>query len=491
VPLVFDEDQLGRARDVLASTLARRGLARGDRVAVLAGTCPEMVAAREALSTAGLMMVPLDPRLAAPEVAYVLAHARPALVLCQPERAAEIAAVAANDRLLPIRRPAIELLAPVATRPPAGVLPRPAPRPPSADAIGATLLYTSGTTGRAKGCVRTADQEAARAAELLATYSLGPEDVHLIACPLAYSAPGMLLRAGRAAGAATVLLPRFEAASFLAAVAAARATFFFLVPTQLQRLLSLPAELRAAADLGSVRAVVVAGAPMAAGLRRAAVDWLGDGRLWEFYGSSETGTVSVLRPEAQLAHPDSVGRPLPEVDIRVQHTADAPGEIFVRSPTVMAGYWNPVTGAVEWPGTDDRYLSVGDLGHLDARGYLHLVDRLHDTIISGGANVYPAEVERALCAHPEVDGAVVFGMADPEWGQRVVALVVRAAGSDISPDQLREHCRGHTAPHKVPKEIGFIAEDELPRTASGKPMRRAAAALARRAHRETDKTPLP
>jgi len=430
--------------------------------------------------------VPLDPRMAPPELAFVLVHARPVLVLHQSTGAVELAASKAVDRILPFRRPPLLPLEQVAA---ADAPARPEPRAPTPESIGATLLYTSGTTGRPKGCVRSAEQEAARARELIDTYSITGDDVHLIGCPLAYSAPHSFLRAARAAGAATALLPRFTAAGFLEAVAASRATIFFLVPTQLQRLVSLPPEIRDDADLSSVRAVVVAGAPMSTALRREAVAWLGQGRLWEFYGSSETGTISVLRPDAQLLHPDSVGRAAPGVEIRVDHTADAPGEIFVRSPTVMSGYWNPITGAVEWPGSSDGYLSVGDLGHIDKRGYLHLVDRLHDTIITGGVNVYPAEVERALALHPDVEAAVVVGLADADWGQRVVALVVRADGSSLSEEAVRQHLRANLAPHKVPKQIGFVGHEEIPRTPSGKPMRRAAAALVRRSQRDTEKNP--
>ncbi|HWM86902.1 MAG TPA: AMP-binding protein, partial [Kofleriaceae bacterium] len=356
-----------------------------------------------------------------------------------------------------------------------------APHPGPVLDVGATLLYTSGTTGRPKGCVRTAGQEAARAAELVDTYRLGRHDVHLVACPLSYSAPGILLRAARRAGAATVLLPRFSPREFLAAAAASRATVFFLVPTQYQRLLALPAEERRAADLSSLRAALVAGAPMPPALRRAVVDWLGPGRLWEFYGSSETGTVTVLGPDEQLTHADSVGRPVRGVELRLERPAGdarAPGEIFARSPTVMSGYWNPTSRAAEWPGTSDGFLSVGDLGDRDGDdGPLRLIDRLHDTIITGGVNVYPAEVERALHEHPEVAAAVVFGLPDPDWHQRVAAVIVRAEGSAITDDDLRTFLRAHLAPHKLPRQIAFIPADQLPRSPSGKPLRRAAAAL--------------
>lgn len=502
--VALDEDALARAREGMLGDLRNLGLSPGDRVAALCGTRPEMVVAREAVAAAGQVLVPLSPRLAPPEVAYVLAHARPQVVLVEP--GAIPRATAAVERLLPYRRPALIELAPVAglaleSAPPghAPPLPRPPPAAVTPEQVGATLLYTSGTTGRPKGCVRSAAQEAARARELIATYRLGPDDVHLIACPLAYSAPGIFLRAARCAGAATVLLSRFAADAWMDAASAARATVAFLVPTQWQRLLALPAPLRARERLSSLRVAITAGAPLAPALRRELVEWLGEGRLWEFYGSSETGTISILAPGEQLDKPDSVGRVAPGVELRLEPVApadagadpasgaaeaaaepDPPCQIWVRSPTVMTGYWNPVTGVVDWPGTEDGFLSVGDLGRLDADGALHLTGRMHDTIISGGVNVYPAEVERALAEHAEVATSVVFGLADAEWGQRVAALVVRAEGSSVSAEDLSRHLAERLAPHKRPKQIAFIAPDELPRTPGGKPLRRAAAQLARR-----------
>jgi len=467
-PLALDEDAIARARDALAAQLAALGAAAGDRVAILCGTRPEMVAARDAAAMGELAAVPLHPNLAPREVAYVLDHARPRAVLVEPGRGGTVADAIERHG---VHRPAI-LELPVL--PGASFTTSGAALP-----AGGTVMYTSGTTGQPKGCVRSAAQDAARADELTHTYGLGPHDVHLVACPLAYSAPGILLRAARRAGAATALLPRFSPADFLAAAAACRATVFFLVPTQYQRLLDLPDEQRRAFDLSSVRAALVAGAPMPPALRRAVIDWLGPGRLWEFYGSSETGTVTVLSPDEQLLYPDTVGRPVPGVELRLERPhAAAPGEVFVRSATVMSGYWNPTSESVEWPGTADGFVSVRDLGEQAHAGApLRLVDRMNDMIISGGVNVYPAEVERALHEHPEVAAALVCGVADPRWQQRVAALVVRAAGSSVSEDDLRAFLRGYLAPHKIPKQIVFVATDDLPRSASGKLLRRAAAAL--------------
>jgi acyl-CoA synthetase (AMP-forming)/AMP-acid ligase II len=289
----------------------------------------------------------------------------------------------------------------------------------------------------------------------------------------------MFLRACRAAGARTVLLERFDPRGFLHEVAHHRATVFFLVPTQVERLLALPDEERARADWSSVRACIVAGAPFSPTARRRFLDWLGSGKLWEFYGSSETGTITVLPPGEQAsAGPGEVGRPPPGVELELRHhdtgapvAAGEVGEVFVRSPALMRGYLG------EPPVEPGAFVSVGDLGVLDAAGRLSLVDRKHDLVISGGVNVYPAEVERALAEHPAVAGAVVCGVADVDWGERVVALVATREGAAApSEDELRAFLKERIASYKVPKSFSFVAASELPIGPSGKPLRRAARA---------------
>ncbi len=414
------------------------------RVAILCGNSDHFIAVRDAVTAAGDVLVPINPRLARPEVAYILEHSGAAAVYADPALA---------DKL-PVGTPWTSV---------ADVPPGPVP-----DAIGATLLYTSGTTGRPKGCLRTEAQEAARAAELIDTYSICADDVHIVACPLAHSAPGIFMRAGRKVGARTVVLPRFRPDEFLASVQEHRGTLFFLVPTQYERLLAMPPEARAAYDVSSVRCAIVAGAPVATETKRRIIDWLGDGVLWEFYGSSETGTVSVMPPDGHLAHPGSVGKPAPGVELEIRR-----GEIFVRSPTVMAGYLDMDTPF------EDGFLSVGDLGRVDGAGYLYLIDRKHDTIVSGGMNVYPAEVERALKDCPGVTGGVVFGVAHPDWGEMVTAVYA----GDATEDQLRDALRDRVAGYKIPKAFARVALDELPVGASGKPLRRKARALFER-HRD-------
>jgi acyl-CoA synthetase (AMP-forming)/AMP-acid ligase II len=252
-------------------------------------------------------------------------------------------------------------------------------------------------------------------------------------------------------------MPRFDARAF--ASAAMDATVAFLVPTQVERLVALGAPLR-------LRALVVAGAPFPPATRRRVLELLGPGRLWEFYGSSETGTISVLPPGAQeraLDEPGFVGWPPPGVEVR----AEADGELFVRAETVMRDYLGADSATCR-----DGFLSVGDLGRVTADGGVVLVDRKHDTIITGGVNVYPAEVERAIAEHPSVAGAVVCSLPDAEWGEIVVALVA----GDVTEEALRAFLRERVAAYKIPKRMLFVAPGDLPVGASGKPLRRAARA---------------
>ncbi len=436
----LDETEVAALGERYAGGLVALGCVAGDAVAVCEGNSPRFVAARDATASLRLRLVPLHLRLAPPEIAHALATSWARVLVT--DRSVD----APPTRTIAFA--ALETLAP----------PRPVARSP-----GATILFTSGTTGRAKGCLRDEPAEAARIAEMTRTYAIAHDDVHLIACPLPHSAPGAFLRAARAAGARTVLLPRFEPQAFLDAVTAWRATLFFLVPTQIERLLALP---RAAADWSSVRAIVVAGAPFAPATKRAFLDWVGPGRMWEFYGSSEAGTITVAPPETQPGEPGFVGAPPPGVDIRLEHVdARGVGQVFVRSPSVMRGYLGPEAG--EWR---EGFFGTGDLARPDGRGGLVLVDRMNDTIITGGVNVYPAEVERALKEHPGVAGAVVVGVPHPEWGEEVCAVVAAA----VPEAELRAFLRERIAPYKIPKRFRFVPAADLPTGPSGKPIRRAA-----------------
>ena len=465
---------LDKRVDALCRSLPDGLLSPGAHAALMCENSLAFVIAREAVTRLEARLVPINPGLAAPEVEHILRQSGAPVVLVSP-------ALKARVQVAVTRLPQPPVLVALVLDPPGQVMLVPSESHEAEPSrIGATTIFTSGTSGWPKGCVRSAVAEAARAQEIISTYGLTEDDVQIIAGPLAHSAPGIFLRAGLAAGAKTVVMPRFRPQEFLQLVADARATFFFLVPTQYQRLLDLGAQTRTDADLSSVRAAIVAGAPLHSSLRRQLVDWFGDGRLWEFYGSSETGTISVLRPEDQLRHASSVGRVLDSVDIKILAPGGKPaepgqvGELFVRSPTIMDGYLEPESGSAG-PKGPDGFISVRDLGLLSADGFLSLVDRADDTIISGGLNVYPAEVERALVEHNQISAAVAFGIADPDWGQRVCAVVATVSEQRLEPGELREFLRARLAGYKVPKAFAQVAAGEMPVGASGKPLRRRAA----------------
>ena len=443
---ILDEDSTARRAAAVLTRLAALGVHAGDRIAVLASNGSAFVAARDAATAADLVLAPINPRLVPSEIAWIVAHARPRALLVDEGHLGGA----------PGGVPVVELDGTVG--PPASL---------DHTRIGATLLYTSGTTGRPKGCWRTAEQERARADELRASYALSSADTHLIVCPIAHSAPGIFLRAARAAGAHTVIAPRFTPETFVEDVRRHRATVVFLVPTQAHRLLAIDPAPR----LESLRAVIVAGAPFPPAQKAAFAAWLGPGRLYEFYGSSETGTVSVIGPEEHAAHPGSVGRPPSGVSVRVHD-----GELFVRSPAVMSGYLTETGDAIAPLEARDGHISVGDLGTIDAGGWITLVDRKYDTIITGGLNVYPAEVERALAALPEVAGAVVFGVPDDDWGQIVAAVIAPRAAARLEGKAVRAELRDQLSGYKLPRAVAFCALDELPIGSSGKALRRAARA---------------
>jgi len=347
---------------------------------------------------------------------------------------------------------------------------------------GDTLLYTSGTTGRPKGVLRPpraphpppGPTGVAGRAMLERAAGAAVRGPHLVAAPLYHSGPNTYCEGAVLLGADIVLLDRWDAREFLRAVEREAVVSTFLVPTHFVRLLRLPPEARAAHDLSSLKLVVHGSAPVAAPVKRQMIAWLGP-VLFEFYGGTEGGGVGISSPE-WLAHPGSVGRPAPGLEV---HVLDADGQAC---PAGVAGdvYFrgNP---AFEYKGDPDKtaagrrgdLVTIGDVGYLDAEGYLYLCDRRADVVISGGVNIYPAQVEAALLEHPAVADCCAVGVPDEEWGETLLAVVQpepgRAAGPALA-EELLAHCRARLAGYQVPRAIEFAARVE--RTETGKLARR-------------------
>lgn len=404
---------------------------------------PEFISLREAVYRTGRIFGAISPAAPDAEVAHVLALTNAALFFRSPSISGSIPAIHLGDAFQPLAKMV-----------------------PDRRTNARTLLLTSGTTGLPKACLRPVSADFTRMQSTIASYGLHAGQKHLVATPLYHSGPSIFQRTHMALGSTTFLDEKFNAAKVWGHVARGEANTAFFVPTHFHRLLrddpGTPAEY--------IQTWWMAGAPAAPALKESVIRRMGEGKLWEFLGSSETGTVSVMPPAGHLAHRGSVGQAPKGVDIRIYQddgTPCSPGEIgliYVKSGMLMQGYLGADAPAALWR---DGYLSVGDLGYLDTDGYLYLSDRRTDLIISGGVNVYPAEVEAAILAFPGVQAAAVIGEPDAEWGATLTAVIAEFHPLDL--EALRNHLKIRLAPAKRPKRV--VVWPEIPHNAIGKPLR--------------------
>ncbi len=431
--------ELDRRSDALAAELLGRGLGRGDRVATLTGNSPEHVIVLFACAKAGFMLVPLNWRLAGPELRYQLDDAEPALFLVEDEHAARAAETGWEFEPLALPDRAVD---PVAAE--------------VDDDDGLLLIYTSGTTGRPKGAVLShANCFWTNLSFDLATGVTG-DDVVLQVLPQFHCGGWNvqpLLTWWK--GGKVVLERSFDPARVLALLDEKRVTTIMGVPA-IYLFLSQESGF-ADADLSSLRLAIVGGAPMPEELLRV---WHARGiEIVQGYGLTEAApNVLCLPPEDAMRKMGFAGKPYPFVDVRL---GDG-GELEVRGPNVFRGYWrNPeATAAV----LNDGWLKTGDIADVDDDGCYRIRGRLKDMYISGGENVYPAEVEEVLHAHPAVADVAVVGVPDERWGEVGVAFVV--AKEPVGDDALLEHCRERLARFKVPRRVRFV--DALPMSGMNK-----------------------
>ncbi|MCC6849445.1 MAG: o-succinylbenzoate--CoA ligase [Deltaproteobacteria bacterium] len=442
-----------------AAGLARLGVGAGDRVALAMASSLPAVALVHAAQRAGAALVPLNTRLAPPEIAAIVAHAAPAVVVHDAGSADAIAKTGA-------RRVDAATLGMGA----GGTAPPPAPLDPAA---AATIVYTSGTTGRPKGVVLTHANHWASAAASRAALGVAPGDRWLCCLPLFHVGGLSIVLRSVLDGVPVVLHERFDAGAVWRAVVAERVTLLSLVPTMLRRFL---AEVEAAPRAHALRCVLVGGAALDPALHARA----------RARGLPVAATYGLTEAASQVATagvddtPGDVGRPLPGTSVRIADAgSDGYGEILVAGPTVTAGYFRDAEATAA--ALRDGWLHTGDVGGLDGDGRLRVLDRRGDLVVSGGENVYPSEVEAVLLAHPAVAEAAVYGVDDAEWGRRVEAAIVPRAGAAIDEAALRAWCRARLAGYKTPRAI--VAVVSLPRTASGKVRRHAVAAVAATARR--------
>jgi malonyl-CoA/methylmalonyl-CoA synthetase len=449
VAQIHDPDRGWIRRGELEATTATRagrlstlGLRAGDRVLISAESSIDLVSSYIACLRLGLVVIPTNTAYGFHELAHVIGDARPvAAVIDDPER---------NDWIEEID-PRLHRLTPELALPNGPTPTLDAVRPESPALIG----YTSGTTGRPKGAVLSHANCLASAEGLRLAWRWSEGDRLLLALPLFHMhGLGVGLHGTLFAGASAVLYRGFRPDDILADIAAHSATLFFGVPTMYHRLASHP-DARA---LAALRLCVSGSAPLPASLHER-IEAVTGQRVLERYGMTET-LMLVSNPVDGERRPGSVGWPLPGVELRL---AGEPPEIEVRGPNVFEGYWErPEANAAAMTG--DGWFRTGDLGAVDEEGYVRIVGRAKELIISGGYNVYPREIEDAIREHPSIEDVAVVGEDSEEWGERVAAYVVCTEPIELA--TLREHVSGRLAPFKHPRALYAI--DALPRNALGK-----------------------
>jgi fatty-acyl-CoA synthase len=335
---------------------------------------------------------------------------------------------------------------------------------------GRIVVLTSGTTGRPKGAVRQGATGAMDGAALLASLPVMSGDTTVVAAPLFHGFGLFGANLALALNSAVVLRPKFDPERVLADIAENRAAAMVVVPVMLQRLLGLPKRVTDCYDTSSLRVVLCGGAALSGTLANEFMDRFGES-LYNVYGSTESGFATVASPRDLRRAPGTAGRPTPGVTVRIVDDAGVTvasgitGRVLVGSNLRMDGYTGG--GGKE---IIDGLVVTGDVGHMDRQGRLFIDGRDDDMIVSGGENVFPAEVEEALVTHPGVSDAAVVGIDDAEFGQRLRAFVVRAKGSDVTADELKAHVHDRLARFKTPRDVVFL--DDLPRNGTGKVLRR-------------------
>lgn len=455
-----------------AAALAAHGIVKGARIGVLAANCGDVATIFYGAARAGVIMAPLSTRTTAGDVAYMLNkigaealfHSGDLGAIASAARGAIASlrhVVALDDRGEAGGGAFDAFLASGAAAP----IPPPSPDDPLA------ITFTGGTTGRPKAVVVTHRARYATAVTGGVEFGLDERDVALVATPL-FHAAGLFVWFQTAVmlGLTCVILPRWDPSTAIALIERHGCTATLLVPTQLGDLIADPGF--APERLASLRHMHYAGSPMALAVLDRAQALLPHVGFTENYGQSETGPMTVRRPFHPHDKRGSVGRPAHNVETRVLDTAGREcavgvvGEIATRGPHVFSYYWDDPDETRQSLRTGDGWLWTGDLGFRDADGFLHLVDRVKDMIVSGAENIYPAEVENALYLHPAVGECAVFGVPDDRWGEVPAAHVVLKPGASASEAELIAFVEGQIARYKRPRFVRIV--EVLPRTAVGK-----------------------
>ena len=462
----------------VANLLLSLGAGPGTKVLWCGPNSAQVVAVINATRKIGAVAVPLNYRLTPEEALYIVNHSDAEFAYVDHEYAPMFAAFRAElDKVRHVI--AVGGPAPGGMLTDADIAAAPADAPDVGDVAGTggMVIYTSGTTGRPKGAVRSGAPDPDLLGALVSLLGYRPDDIYITCGPLYHSGPSAFLGIALLFGQTMIVQRRFDAQDWLRLVDTYQATSTFAAPAPIRMICALPQQVKDRYDRSAMRIMVANAAPWSYALKQQYVADFPPGSLFEVYGSTELGVDTVLMPQDQLRKPGSCGKPAPGIEIMLvgadghEVTGTGPdhsGEVYVRSRGTFDTYYK--NDASYTANSRGDFHTVGDIAYRDDEGYLYICDRKTDMIISGGMNIYPAEIEAALEQHPGIYDVAVFGIPSDQWGEAVHATVVRSPGSSLTSEQVTAFAREHLASYKVPRSVDFASE--LPRTGSGKLLKR-------------------
>ena len=469
--LTFDE--LSRLVNRTANALSDAGIGRGDRVAVLMHNSIAGYVASYAVGKLKANTVPVGYRLKGPEIEYVINNSQSKALMMGAEFENVVGPVVEK----------FENVTPDTIFVSGGDLPWGSPMEDKIEAASdvfiesdqeessSSIIYTSGTTGRPKGAFRdNRPRDMQLIMGVVSGFRITTDDRHIVTCPLYHSAPPVFAGLHTILGGSVYVMTKFDPEEFLRIVDEEKITSSFMVPTMLNRVANLPDDVKGKYDLSSMRNLVVGAAPFHITTKKAITALFPNECLFEFYGSTETGINTILLPEEQLRKPGSCGRAFEGNEIALLDEDRQPvkqgevGELYAKNTMLIDGYFRNKE-ATEQSFYDD-YMTVGDMAYMDEEGFYYIVDRKKDMVISGGVNIYPAEIEIVLNHHPKVMESAVIGVPDEEWGESLKAFVALKEGCDATAEEIIEYCLENLADYKKPRIVEFI--DAIPRNPTGK-----------------------
>ncbi len=472
---VVSNEALNRQTDLLMSTFEQAGMTDTDVIAIYLPNCPSLIEAIAASMVYGNNYCPINYRLTPVEVSYLLRDSEAKVIVTSNEGYEKIKAVVPNEMSVILADQERGQITRAHTyykldQPEAGA--GTAAASPRSSYLGTHMPYTSGTTGKPKGIVRAKKQliDISTKPGLIAG-ALGIEDtgVALMPAPLHHSATNSYVQQALLYAGTLILMDRFDAEKVLQLIEKHSVTTAYLVPTMYKRMLDLPQATKEKYDLSSLQFVASTGSACPAPLKRQMIEWVGP-VIHESYASSEMGLVTLMTAAESMKKPGSAGKPLGNAQIRIRSNgtwvkAGQSGLIYARQPA-YADFTYKNNHDARQSMECDGLLTVGDIGYLDDEGYLYVTDRQSDMVISGGANIYPAEIEQLIHQRQDIEDTAVFGIPDDEFGESLICLLQMKAGRTLDKEAFIRFLRTHLAGYKIPKKIGLI--DKLPREETGK-----------------------